>query len=632
MMGVLGGVPLALTIGIGGLGLAIAAALENAKEFPRLQAFADEHGFELTRGGVGRPYCLSARRRGRQIVIQRIVESRQNELWRGFSIEVELPGRLPDTLSARVARPGHRVRGPQDLVIACGDEAEWSRLRGQHALMAWMVEVFSKLEGVRIRGNWLALEVTADLFRTLPVVERLVGEGDRLAAALVWKPGEQARHVLPLAPVQTLGARRPPPPPEEEVEASAPVDGQVAAMLAELKAGATMESRGQFTLDAGRAMERLRSARLERRSAYIFDLIRAGVARSSTVIEVNQQLGTLTVRFDGEPYSHGELEQAAAAVFVSGQDGRAWSVRHLALGLQGALGSAPRFVRVESGLHQVTLRDNGEPAEHQQQPVPASRTTITVTATVRGFMGGSNMHPLYEVSRRPLVSNTHIMVGDRRRSRSPLALVPFGRAQVSARGVMGLVGFDLERPGHGAQIMVGQHGVMLDAPTVPGGLDGYRAIFMLDDPETDLTGLRLVDGQQRAELMWLAESSIPTAFAALANELAPGVEGVSPAHERQLERARQLVRRHLYGMPSRDALHSSRLAVLGSACVWPLATGGHVSSLALFGQHTQTGFVRFQNTVGSGPPRPGALDAPRLGPADRSLLLAWFGAALREVQ
>ncbi len=626
------GVALVATVGVGALGVALANALENAREFPQQEAFALQHGLTFTRGGVARPFRFAGRRREREVAITRVVETRDDRVWRGHLIQVELPARLPDRLRVR-----SREFNPQriqlgTLDMACPDAGAWRQLQEQRAVMVWMVGAFREMPKVRIEGSTLELETQLPLPQTIQIVDRMLGVGDRLASALTWRPFIDGARPLPPLPPSSLGVQPPPPRAEEAVDVPV-VGGQMASMLAELQAGATLESRGQFTLDAGRALERLRNARLERKTAYVFDLIRAGVARGATLIEVDGALGELRARFDGPPYDPDELQRAAGAIFVSGEDALAWSVRHLALGLQGALGTSPRRVRVESGGHWVEMTGAEEEVTVGRLPRPVERTEVRVRPTLLGFVGGGSMHPLLTASYRQLVSNTVVVLGGRRRSVAPIDLVPFGRTLVSAPGIVGLVGFDMDHPGEGSRAMVGQHAVMLDTPPMPRVVDGYRAVFMLDDPETDLTGLRLVQGQQWAELLWLAETSIPRAFASLGKELSRPIPAATPLHGLRIERARQFVRRHLHGFPSRSHVEASPLAPLISAQVWPLVDGGHASSRDLFARADHTGAVRFQNARLPGiPPLPGALDAPRLDPSDRSLLLAWFGAKLSPVE
>ncbi len=156
---------------------------------------------------------------------------------------------------------------------------------------------------------------------------------------------------------------------------------ELAELEAAVKAGAQKVDAGHFRIDAQRALAKLRDHRLAEPHHYILELLRAAVAASATAVTLKIDANDVELAFDGEGVEPAAMKDLLSRALAPGKDEASRRTRLLALGVAGALGVKPKFVKVTSGGVEVELTP---PA---QVSVRAVRKTSGTTVHVRGRMG-----------------------------------------------------------------------------------------------------------------------------------------------------------------------------------------------------------------------------------------------------
>ncbi|MCB9567104.1 MAG: hypothetical protein H6710_07835 [Myxococcales bacterium] len=117
-----------------------------------------------------------------------------------------------------------------------------------------------------------------------------------------------------------------------------------------LREGAALAGGGGFTIDRERAREKLRAFQLASPHDYVLVLVEAMVLRGATWIAF--EIDSDDVRMSADvTISAAELDQLYASIFADGaaDDRRLRGLQELALAVNAAMASEPRFVRIESG-------------------------------------------------------------------------------------------------------------------------------------------------------------------------------------------------------------------------------------------------------------------------------------------
>ncbi|HAH08284.1 MAG TPA: hypothetical protein DCM05_17455 [Elusimicrobia bacterium] len=109
---------------------------------------------------------------------------------------------------------------------------------------------------------------------------------------------------------------------------------------------------GELRVDRARALEKLMDYQLPDPALFVLPWVRAAAAAGAQRVFFHKEPEGLLMRFDGELFTRGNLEDPWAALFAEepreGRDAHA-ARRQLALGLLGALRTRPTELRVQSG-------------------------------------------------------------------------------------------------------------------------------------------------------------------------------------------------------------------------------------------------------------------------------------------
>ncbi|MBC8074044.1 MAG: hypothetical protein IAG13_37335, partial [Deltaproteobacteria bacterium] len=146
--------------------------------------------------------------------------------------------------------------------------------------------------------------------------------------------------------------------------------GDVDGLIAGLRGEGAVASRGQFTLDAEQAREKLRMFQLADPHRWIVLVVQALLARGAQRVDVAIDTDDVRVVADARAFSADELSDLPNVLL--GENVVAPGLRELALGLNAALALDPRWLRLESvdGTHGVQLEQR--PGERDRVEAIAS--------------------------------------------------------------------------------------------------------------------------------------------------------------------------------------------------------------------------------------------------------------------
>lgn len=126
-------------------------------------------------------------------------------------------------------------------------------------------------------------------------------------------------------------------------------------LMADLRSEGTVHSEGGFTLDRDKAREKMRQFQLADPREYLLQLVRAAHCQGATRIDIELDADDMQVRFDGATFTERDFEELYDALFGRADDPAIAGRRHLALGLNAALGLDPRRITVRSGAAQLAV-------------------------------------------------------------------------------------------------------------------------------------------------------------------------------------------------------------------------------------------------------------------------------------
>ncbi|MBN9415333.1 MAG: zf-TFIIB domain-containing protein [Candidatus Eremiobacteraeota bacterium] len=149
----------------------------------------------------------------------------------------------------------------------------------------------------------------------------------------------------------------------QEVEATR---GELESLLTEMRAAGEWDSSGQFTVDADKALAKMRRFQVERPQDFALWLAAAAVLGGATELSATIGVDQLCLEFDGAHFQAGELEQ----VLDEGGSLHPGRIGHLAFALTAALATEPHELIVESFDQRLQIRpgttrlsrSKGEPA------------------------------------------------------------------------------------------------------------------------------------------------------------------------------------------------------------------------------------------------------------------------------
>jgi hypothetical protein len=135
---------------------------------------------------------------------------------------------------------------------------------------------------------------------------------------------------------------------------------ETSSLLDELRAEGEVDSLGRFTLDRAEARAKLQKFQLADARRYVLELVQAAVLRGATKIAFDIDADDMRMRFDGRVFTPAELDDLWGSIFADGDGEDLRGLRQLALGLNAALGTAPKRIIVRSGPTQVRMQPGRE--------------------------------------------------------------------------------------------------------------------------------------------------------------------------------------------------------------------------------------------------------------------------------
>src|SRR5690606_38543067 len=127
-------------------------------------------------------------------------------------------------------------------------------------------------------------------------------------------------------------------------------------LMSSLRADGVVDSEGRFTLDREQARSKMQRFQLADARLYVLELVQAAVLRGATAIRFDIDADDMRMRFDGEPFTAGELDDLYGSVFADGHDRRFEAVRQLAIALNAAMSMNLSHIDLRSGSVRLTVR------------------------------------------------------------------------------------------------------------------------------------------------------------------------------------------------------------------------------------------------------------------------------------
>jgi hypothetical protein len=123
---------------------------------------------------------------------------------------------------------------------------------------------------------------------------------------------------------------------------------------------------GRFRVDRRRALDKLERFQLEDPLRYVLELVSAGVSAGAERIVVRNDSDDFVLACRGPAVDRDQLDALFDHVFGRPDDAVGAMLQHLAVGVLGALGRQPVFVRVDVGPWRLEL---GDPASARAEPL-----------------------------------------------------------------------------------------------------------------------------------------------------------------------------------------------------------------------------------------------------------------------
>ncbi|MCA9661410.1 MAG: hypothetical protein KC486_23930 [Myxococcales bacterium] len=367
-------------------------------------------------------------------------------------------------------------------------------------------------------------------------------------------------------------------------------------LVADLRADGVVDSQGRFTLDPAKAREKMRRFQLADPRRYVLELVQAARLRGATRIEFRIDADDMWMRFDGRPFRAEELENIYSSLFADGDDPDLQALRQLALGLNAAMGMAPKRAQVHSGDAAMELRVDGEDRIAANRK-PDDGTLIHVKQAARlglildffrnafGRLGEERhiaercVYAGIEITLdgRPVSAATRSLAG---------AIIELEFDTGERRGIVGLLPTDAY-----AELRLIKDGVWISSETLSDELQGM--VFVVEDPRLrkDVSQAKIVhDASYEAVLRACVDLRWRLLEALYARFEASGDAEPAPAE-------RQLFTRALQTYATSETLAAVPiLRTIAAFYRWPEARGmaeAMVSLADLADEFTETGGIRY---------------------------------------
>ncbi|MEM9457216.1 MAG: hypothetical protein AAGF11_23765 [Myxococcota bacterium] len=134
-------------------------------------------------------------------------------------------------------------------------------------------------------------------------------------------------------------------------------------LLEELEAVGTVESVGEFTLDRGKARDKMRRFQLADPRSYVLELVQAASLKGARRIRFDIDSRDMKMGFDGRPFTADDFDDIYGAAFTRRLDRDVLARKQLALGVNSAMALRPTRITVESGDGEQGARLTLEPEQ-----------------------------------------------------------------------------------------------------------------------------------------------------------------------------------------------------------------------------------------------------------------------------
>ncbi|MBT3218271.1 MAG: hypothetical protein HN348_04215, partial [Proteobacteria bacterium] len=127
-------------------------------------------------------------------------------------------------------------------------------------------------------------------------------------------------------------------------------------------------SEGHFRVDRRRALKKMKSFQLEDPRRYVLELLAAAESAGASKVKIYNDSDDFIIEWDGLRPTTEELEALFDYLWGTPTDGRGQMLQHLSIGILGALGLHPYWVRVDSGSVRLPISDPAETAVTKLSP------------------------------------------------------------------------------------------------------------------------------------------------------------------------------------------------------------------------------------------------------------------------
>ena len=310
-------------------------------------------------------------------------------------------------------------------------------------------------------------------------------------------------------------------------------ESDVERLLAELRAGGRVDSRGAFTLDREKARDKMQRFQLADPRHYLLLLVQAAVLKGARRIGLAIDADDVRLDHDGDPWSVEDLEQLYNAMFARTADPAARARRELALGLNAAMAIAPRWLRLESssGGHGVQLEMRpGRPDVFEAVPGRPDGTRLHLRER---FTPGQAIEFLQDLRgtlaeeallrARCRYASIDIVLEGQALAAGPRvegALVTVPLEGDALTGVAGVLPADLP-----PRVVWVTHGVIVTEGEIRGAPPGVRVVAVAPGLSKDVSQAAFVQDERYEAAMSAVHASVRALTVALAGELASGSLG-----------------------------------------------------------------------------------------------------------